>query len=136
MKRSVNKTGSVMLITIFVIAVIAVLISGMLAVSTEHLQLWNNQLYSTQAMQVAEAGLNDAMASLRSDPNWNTGFTGKTFWIGSYTVDVNNTDLPTIVIKSVGTANGYTANMIAKATIAQSSPRIIRIDNLRVNSYE
>jgi len=136
MINTTNRKGSVLLIAVFTIAVITVLVGGMLAITTEQLQLLSNQTSSAQAFQVAEAGINDAMASLRSNRTWNAGFTNKTFWIGSYTVDINNIDLPTVVIRSVAAANGYTARMTAQVTVGDSSPYAVRMDNLRINNYE
>ena len=136
MMKNKNRIGSVLLIAVFAIAVVTALVGGMLAIATEQIQLLSNQTSSVQALQVAEAGINDAMASLRSNRAWNAGFTNKTFWIGSYTVDVNNVNLPSVVIRSAGAANGYTARMTARVTVGDISPYVVRMDNLRVNNYE
>ena len=129
MKSRLKNSGSVFLITVFVVALLAVLTMGILQMNTEEIQLMQNQIYAAEALATAEAGLNDAFKELRTDPNWSTGFTDKAFNGGSYTVDVNST-----TITSTGTsAQGFVARVEADVTVGTSSPYIIRIDNLRLN---
>jgi hypothetical protein len=88
-----------------------------------------NQIFAAEALAAAEAGLNDVLSELRTDPNWNAGFTDKAFSGGSYTVDVNNS-----TITSTGTSSqGFVARVEADITIASTSPYVIRIDHLRIN---
>ena len=106
---------------------------GILEMTTEELQLMQNQLYAANAMCTAEAGLNDAFASIRSNSGWTTGFTNKAFNSGSYTVTVAGT-LPNRTITSTGTSSqGYIVRIAADVTISTVSPYKIRIDELRVN---
>ena len=93
-----------------------------------------NQLYAAEAIEVAEAGLNDAFVQIRTDPNWTTGFTGKSFpGYGTYTVSVAGT-LPTRTITSTATTSqGYATRVGADVTVGTISPYVIRIDKLRVN---
>ena len=130
---SKNKKGSVMLMAIFVIALLSTLVMGMLQMNTEEIQLMQNQIYATQAIAIAEAGLNDAFAQIRSDSNWTAGFTNKSFTGGRYSVTVSGT-LPNRTITSTSTTTeGFVARVRGDVTISSSSPYIIRIDNLRVN---
>ena len=101
---------------------------------TEELQLMQNQLYAAQAIEVAEAGLNDAFAQIRANSSWTTGFTNKSFTgYGTYTVSVAGA-LPNRTISSIATTSqGYIASVVADVTVGTSSPYIIRIDNLRIN---
>ncbi len=122
-----------MLITIFVIALLSMLVCGMLQMNTEEIQLMQNQIYAYMARTIAEAGLNDAYYELRSDSSWTTGFSGKSFNGGSYTVTVAGT-LPSLTITSTGTSSrGFASKVEADVTIGGSSPYIIRVDELRVN---
>ena len=115
--------------TIFVIAFLSALVMGLLQMNTEEIQLVQNQIYAAQALATAEAGLNDAFSVLRTDPNWSTGFTGKSFEGGSYTVDVNDS-----TITSTGTSSqGFIARVEADIMIGSTSPYTIRIDHLRIN---
>jgi type II secretory pathway component PulK len=134
MKIKKQKFGSALLVTVFTVALLATLVAGILQLTTEQTQLMANQVYATEAHEIAEAGLNDAMAQLRSNRLWNTGFSSKSFAGGSYTVDVNNANLPVLIISATGiNTQGYIAKITAKATIGYDSPCRIRIDTLKVN---
>ena len=133
MKEKLRNNGSVMLITIFVIALLSTLVCGMLQMNTEEVQLMQNQIYAYVARAVAEAGLNDAYYELRSDSSWTDGFSDKSFDGGSYTVSVAGT-LPSLTITSTGTSSrGFISKVEADVTVGDSSPYIIRVDELRVN---
>ncbi len=122
-----------MLIAIFVIALLAAVVMGMLQLSTEEIKLVHNQISAAHALAVAEAGLNDAFSELRVDSSWNSGFTDKAFNGGSYTVTVSGS-LPNLTVESTGTSSqGFVARVGSDVTVSSSSPYIIRIDNLRIN---
>jgi Tfp pilus assembly protein PilX len=129
MKVSTDNNGSVLLITIFVIAFLSALAMGMLQMNTEEIQIVQNQIFSTEALATAEAGLNDAFNELRADSSWNAGFTDKAFNGGLYTVNVNDS-----TITSTGTSpQGFVGRVEADITIAGAGPYVIRIDHLRIN---
>jgi type II secretory pathway component PulK len=133
MKKGTKNNGAVFLIVVFAIALIATITMGILVMTTEEVQLMNNQLNAAKAMCTAEAGLNDAFAQIRSSSAWTTGFAGKAFHGDTYTVTVTGT-LPNRVITSTATtAQGYTARVAANITVGTSAPYIIRIDSLRIN---
>jgi type II secretory pathway component PulK len=134
MGKRIKNNGAVFLVVVFAIALMATITMGILVMTTEELQLMKNQLYAAQAMCVAETGLNDAFAQIRTSSSWTTGFTGKAFpSYGSYTVTVAGT-LPTRTITSTATSSqGYIARVSADVTVGTSSPYIIRIDKLRIN---
>jgi len=132
-KEKLRNNGSVMLITIFVIALLSMLVCGMLQMNTEEIQLMQNQIYASVARTIAEAGLNDAYYELRSDSSWTTGFSDKSFDDGSYTVTVAGT-LPNLTITSTGTSSrGFASKVEVDVTVGDSDPYIIRVDELRVN---
>jgi type II secretory pathway component PulK len=125
--------GSVLLMTIFVIALVSAMVMGILQVSTEEIKLMQNQVYAAGALAIAEAGLNDAFAQIRSDRDWDDGFDNKSFEGGRYAVDVTGT-LPNLTIESRGTSSqGFVANLEANVTVSDDYPYIIRIDSLRIN---
>lgn len=133
MHVSAKNNGSVMLIAIFTIALLSAIVIGMLEMNTEELQLMRNQIYSVYAIAVAEAGLNDAFAEVRNNDAWTTGFTDKAFNNGLYTVTVAGS-LPIRTVTSTGTSSeGFIARVEADITVGDSSPYVIRIDNLRIN---
>ena len=129
MKVSTDNNGSVLLMTVFVIAFLSALAMGMLQMNTEEIQIVQNQMFSAEAFATAEAGLNDAFSEIRANSSWSAGFTDKAFNGGSYTVDVNG-----FTITSTGTSSqGFVGRVEADITIGSSSPYVIRIDHLRIN---
>jgi len=133
MKKEKKHKGVVFLMVVFAIALIATITMGIMVMTTEELQLMNNQLRFAEAMCTAEAGLNDAFYRIRTNSSWTTGFPNKVFNGGTYTVTVTGT-LPNRTITSTGTtAQGFITRIAADVTVGTSSPYIIRIDKLRVN---
>jgi hypothetical protein len=100
-----GRRGAVLLLTVFAIAFVAVLITAFLQVSTTDLQIVRNHQYSTRALYVAEAGIEDAIYELRQDNTWDSGFTDKAFGGDAYTVAVSN-NYPIVVIDSTSTVDG------------------------------
>jgi Tfp pilus assembly protein PilX len=133
MKMKTKNAGSVLLVIVFAIVLMAMITVGILQMSTEELMLMHNQLYAAQAFCIAEAGLNDAFKEIRANSGWTAGFTNKAFNGGTYDVTVTGT-LPARTITSEGTcAQGYVSRVRADVTVSTTSPYIIRIDNLRTN---
>ena len=134
MKLRFRNSGSVFLMTVFVIALLTALTMGMLQMNTEEVQLMRNQIYAAQALGVAEAGLNDAFAEIRADSSWAVGFFGEPFNSGSYTVDVSGV-LPNLTIESEGiSSQGFVARIAADITVGSNGPPyVIRIDQFRIN---
>jgi Tfp pilus assembly protein PilX len=126
--------GSALVLTIFVVALLAAVVMGMLQINTEEIQVMRNQIYAAEAMGIAEAGLNDAFYEIRADISWNSGFTDKAFNDGSYTVIVGGS-APNLTITSTGTSSqGFVSRVDAEITVGTSSPHLIRIDSLRFNN--
>lgn len=133
MRARKRDTGIVFLMTIFAIALLSVVVMGILQMNTEEIQLMQNQVYAAQALAIAEAGLNDAFARIRSQRNWDSGFNDKSFDGGRYTVEVTGT-LPNRTITSRATSSqGFVAKLEANVTVGSDYPYIIRIDSLRIN---
>ena len=133
MKIKMKNKGTILLVAVFAIALLATLVTGILQMNTEEIMLMNNHIALSEAFATAEAGLNDAFAQLRTDSGWTTGFTGKSFEGGSYDVSVTGS-LPNITVESTGTSQqGFQARAHADLTLSGSSPYIIRVDTLRIN---
>jgi len=137
MKTRQKNNGSVLLMTVFVIALLAALVMGILQMNTEEIQVMRNQIYAAQVLAIAEAGLNDAFAEIRADDEWDDGFDDKAFAGGSYDVDVGDYEgsgSSNLTVVSEGTSSqGFVARVAADITVGTSSPYIIRIDELRIN---
>ena len=132
MKKSIRNNGSVILVAIFVVALLATVVIGMVQVNTEEIQVVQNHIYAAQALSIAEAGLNDAYSFLREDPFWADGFTDKAFIDGSYTVTVAGTP-PILYLRSIGTtSNGYVAEVDAEIVIdVDTDPHRLRTNRRR-----
>jgi type II secretory pathway component PulK len=130
MRRKLRENGSVLLMVVFLVALLSAVVMGMLQINTEEVQLMQNYVNAAQALTVAEAGLNDALAQIRANASWNVGFTSKAFVGGTYTVTVSGG-----TITSVGTSSqGSSAKVQATVTVANSGPPyVIEMDSCRVN---
>lgn len=146
-------SGSILLITVFTIAMLSTLVIGILEANTSEIQLVQNQLYAAQTLALAEAGLNDAMAQIRNDPTWKQDIPTiteindyKDTWVagglpanaeefgdGYYTVGFDGSRV--VITAGVKSWRGYTVIIEAQVTISPGVPHIIRIDNLKVNEY-
>ncbi|MHC4431750.1 MAG: hypothetical protein ACYTBS_07915 [Planctomycetota bacterium] len=133
MKAKFKNNGTVLVMTIFIVALMSAVVIGILQMNTEQIQLMHNHVCAAEAVATAEAGLNDAFAELRADSSWSTGFSNKPFNGGSYTVTVSGS-LPSLTIESTGTSpQGYIAQVDADTTIGVTSPYSVTIDELRIN---
>jgi len=81
-------------------------------------------------LATAEAGLEDAVMSIRDESNWSTGIPGKLFNGGSYTVTRSGNTVDSTGI----TGRGYTAKVSADITTSgTSAPYKVKINTLRIN---
>jgi len=130
MKTSHKNVGSVLLIVVLLVALLAATVAGHLQINAEEIQLMQNHIGGVESLATAEAGLNDALAQLRSDSGWHGGYVDKPFNGGSYSVAIDGS-----TIRSRGvTSTGFTATMEAEVTLASDGPPyLIRIDSLRIN---
>lgn len=130
MSLSEQKKGSVLLIVIFVVALMSTVVMGILQVNTEEVQVMQNDVSMAQAVAIAEAGFNEALAQLRDDTTWTDGLSGQAFASGTYTVTISGH-----TVTSVGTtAQGFEARVEADVSFGSTGPpyRVI-IDSLRIN---
>jgi len=132
MKIKQRNSGSVLLIVVFAVVFLSMVTIGILQMNAEEIQLMQNQINATEAINTAEAGLNDAFSRIRTggDPN----ITGGSFNGGSYTVSAGPSAASELLITATGTSSqGFVARVEADITVGNSSPYIVRIDNLRIN---
>jgi Tfp pilus assembly protein PilX len=132
MKKMRKDNGSILLIVVFAAAFLSVITIGILQMTTEEIQLMQNQIGAVEAMATAEAGLNDAFARIRqgNDPN----IAGESFNGGSYIVTAETSAVSDSLITSTGvTSQGFTTRVAADVTIGNSSPYVVRIDQMRIN---
>jgi type II secretory pathway component PulK len=131
MDRGNRTRGSVLLMVVFVVALLAATVMGMLEINAEEIQVMQNEIWAAEALATAEAGVEDALMALRLDSNWNTGYSSKAFNGGTYTVTVDSHK----TIKSTGTtARGYTCYVEADFTARPSLlVYAISINELRIN---
>jgi len=132
MKKIIKNNGSVLLIVVFAIALLATVTIGILQLHIEDIQLMQNQVNAAYALATAEAGLNDSLSRIRAgtDPNISTtGFNGGTYAVTAVTSAVSD-----LLLTSTGVnSQGFTARVEADVTIGTTSPYVVRIDNLRIN---
>lgn len=115
---------------IFVVALLGAIVMGMLQMNTEEIQIMQNHIHAAEALAIAEAGLNDALAQLRLDSAWDIGFADKPFSGGAYTVMVGSPQITSVATS----AQGYVARIQAEVTVAtEGPPYSINIDSIRVN---
>ena len=136
MKLKTKNNGSALLMVIFIVALLAAVVMGMLQINTEEIQIIQNQISAAEAMAIADAGLNDAFYELRLDDEWNDGFDDKVFADGSYTVEIQSSP-PNLKIKSTGTSSqGFISYVFAKITVESSSPHTINIEKYSINAED
>ena len=92
MKIKTKNNGSVLLITVFAIALLTAFVVGMLEMNSEQIQLMRNEIYTAQARAIAEAGLAYAFSQLRTNSAWRGPYTSD-FGGGSYTVKATDSPL-------------------------------------------
>ncbi len=127
------RPGSVLLLVLFILALSAALITGMLQLTTEEVLQLRNQMELARALAVSEAGLHDAIAQIREDVSWNSGFSNKGFYEDSYTVTVTGTP-PSLTLVSTGTtSSGYAARLEAQIRADVNPPHPITIQSIRIN---
>ena len=131
MKIQTKNNGSVLLITVFAIALLTAFVVGMLEMNSEQIQLMRNEIYTAQARAIAEAGLAYAFSQLRTNSAWRGPYTSD-FGGGSYTVKATDSPLD---INSIGTSpQGFKSKVRADITIGGTAGSyVVRIDKLRIN---
>lgn len=124
------EAGSVLLVVVLLVALLAAVVMGHLQINTEEIQLVQNQTGGAEALAIAEAGVNDALARLRQDPGWQAGLSDIPFACGSYTVAVAGSTVTSTAV----TARGFVARIQADVTKSSGGPPgTVQIDRWRIN---
>ncbi|MFH1362005.1 MAG: hypothetical protein ABIH69_05065 [bacterium] len=125
-RQTKNRRGAALLLTVFLIAIGAILIIGFLELSLADLQIVRNHQYSTRALYIAEAGIEDAIYELAQNANWNAGFAAKAYAGETYTVVVTEIDAKINVLNSTSTVDGVFQRQIeVQVATSGSSPPVI-----------
>ncbi len=125
-----RQAGSVLLLVVFLVALLAATVMGHLQVNAEELQLMQNHIGAVEALAIAEAGLHDALARLRQDATWSGGFADQPFHGGTYSVAVR---APTIESTGI-TSGGFVARVRADVAVEPGGPPyLLRVTDLRIN---
>ncbi len=128
--RHPSESGSVLLVVVLLVALLAAVVMGHLQVNTEEIQLVQNHVGGAEALALAEAGLNDALAQLRQDPGWCAGYADKPFGGGSYTVVVDGSTVTATAL----TSRGFVAKVQAEITRGTGgSPSLVEVSQWRIN---
>jgi hypothetical protein len=124
------EAGSVLLVVVLLVALLATVVMGHLQINTEEIQLVQNHTGGVEAVAIAEAGLNDALARLRQDADWRAGVADQPFGSGTYTVTVNGSTVTSTAV----TSRGFVAKVEAEVTkSAGGSGGSVQIDRWRIN---
>jgi len=133
MKARLRNKGTALLMTIFIVALLSAIVIGMLQLNTEEIRIMRNQIWAAEALVVAKAGLNDALAEIRLLDTFNNGY-NKPFAGGTYLTNIQS-NLPNVTLESTGTSSqGFVARVEADITVGTNGPPYaIAIDELRIN---
>ncbi len=118
---------------VFTIALLTAFVVGMLEMNYEQIQIMRNEIFAAQALAIAEGGLADAFARIRTSSALPGNFSGSLSGGGSYNVTIAGS-LPDPNITSTGTSpQGYQARVQADITVGTTGTYIIRVDKLGIN---
>ena len=111
-----NNRGSALLISLAVMAMLALVALMAVDRSQTDFELSYNQLHEEQAFYVAEAGMQEALVAINVDNDWRAGFARVGFGGGIYSValidsSTDSTLFDTVIIRSTGIVDGGTARV-------------------------
>lgn len=122
-KRLSKRSGQVFILLILFLTVVTTTISfGLAAINRTNTQTLTNQVQTTRAIYIAQAGLEDAIYQLRLNSTWRTGFTNKVFPAGStssYNVTVAGAP-PDLTLTCVGATPDVTKTIMVSVSVLPS----------------
>lgn len=119
-----------LLVVVLLVALLAAVVMGHLQINTEEMQLVRNHTGGAEALALAEAGLNEALARLKQDPGWSAGLADQPFGPGAYTVVVRGSTVTSTAV----TSQGFVAKVEAELKRPSGgAPGVVEIGNLRIN---
>ena len=119
-----EQRGAALVVALIVMSVLALLTISSLDMLTLNVQLGGNHERELKASYMADAGVEDAIDRLRDDSSWDAGLTDVEFPAGSgntYTVTIDNSESPLIVITSTGTVPNLQRSLEVQVKITGSS---------------
>lgn len=119
-----------LLVVVLITALLAVTVMGHLHVNAEETQLLRNHVHGVEALALAEAGLNHALAELRAG---RSGSVDGSLAGGSYAAVVDGSAVTSIATTSSGFVGKVQARIVKGS---DGPPYWIEIDELRINEYE
>jgi len=119
-----------LLVVVLITALLAVTVMGHLQVNAEEVQLLQNHVHRVEALALAEAGLNHALAELRAGRG---GAVNGSLSGGSYTVAVEGLSVTSMATTSSGFLGKVRAQIVKGS---DGPPYRIGIDTLWINGYE
>lgn len=116
--------GAALVIALIIMSMLSLLTVSSLEMLTLNVQIANNHIHDLQALYIADAGIEDAIDRLRDDPSWDAGLSGVEFPVSSgntYTVTIDNSGYPSVVITSSGIVSNFQRSLEAQVEITGSS---------------
>jgi len=115
--RGSKRRGAALLLVIFAVAFVAVLAVAVLDVAATDLGILRNHQNGLKALYAAQAGLNTAIASLRTDCQSSGTVSGTIGAGGQYAALIEN-NRPLVTVTSTGKAAGFVRTVQARVVVA------------------
>lgn len=118
-----RRRAAALILCIFTMLIVSSLVVLVLEVETTEMAITRNTLDLSRALYAADAGVQHALAMLRADRSWRSGFPspGVTFPPGSnsnYVVTVADGGSGELIVTSTGTSAGLSKTVRATLTVA------------------
>ncbi len=115
--------GAALLVTIFAMVIVSAFVIIALEVTTTEMAITRNTLSLSKALYVADAGIQHALAMLRADRTWRSGFPAPGVAHppsseGRYVVTVTDGAGGEVIVTSTGTVGGLAKTVRATMTVA------------------
>ena len=113
-----NNRGSILVMTMFALALVSTLIVGYLMIITTDLTIASNDAWSRQAEFAAEAGIAESLYQLSQNDNWSTGYSNEVLTTNqTFSVTVTNSK-PLVTLVSTGSSNGFDKQIQVELSIS------------------
>ena len=115
--------GAALVVALIVMSMLSLFVISSLEMLTTNLQINSNHVRDLQALCIADAGVEDAIDRLSDDPTWDAGLSEEfpSSSGNTYTVVVDNSEYPSIVITSTGNVPNFERSLEVQVEITGSS---------------
>jgi Tfp pilus assembly protein PilX len=122
-EKTEEPRGAALIVALIVMSMLSLFVISSLEMLIVNVQINSNHVRDLQALYIADAGIEDAIARLRDDPNWDDGLSEEfpSSSGNTYTVVVDNSEYPSIVITSTGSVPNFQRSIEVEVEIAGSS---------------